>query len=102
MKFPSGLSELHEAEFYMNFLIYVLPFALVYTGIEHFSTLYDCKLEFFNMLTEKLSLINVRHVLLPIVGFLLFAAGKLLTLAGLGSTMDFFDKGLYLIPDNCH
>ena len=96
MKFPSGLNELHEAEFYINFLIYVLPFALVYNGIEHFSTLYDCQMEFFNMLSEKPSLINVRHVLLPIVGFLLFAVGKLLTLFGLGSTMDFIDKGLYL------
>ena len=38
----------------------------------------------------------MRYVLLPIVGFLLFAAGKLLTPAGLGSTMDFTDKGLYL------
>ena len=38
----------------------------------------------------------MRHVLLPEVGFLLFASGKLLTLFGLGSTMDFIDKGLYL------
>ena len=38
----------------------------------------------------------MRYVLLQIVGFLLFAAGKLLTPAGLGSTMDFTDKGLYL------
>ena len=45
MKFLSGLNELREAEFYMNFLIYVLPFALVFTGIEYFSTLYNCQMD---------------------------------------------------------
>ena len=45
-------------------------------------------------LADRPNFIDVKHVLLPIVGFLLFALGKLL--AQLEDIVDFLEKGLYL------
>ena len=94
MPFPTGLKQLFEVEFCMNSLIYILPFTFAYVGVDHFTKSYLCQTEFFMTLADKPSFIDVKHVLLPIVGFLLFALGKLL--AQLEDIVDFLEKGLYL------
>ena len=92
-----GLAELYQAEYYMNFLIYVLPFAFAFVGVEHFNKSYHCHIEFLDtMISEdRPSYINVKHVLFPIMGFLLFAFGKLLNLKQTGG-IELFSQGLYL------
>ena len=91
-----GLQQLYEAEFYMNFLIYILPFAFALVGFEYFTKVYHLQSEFFNsvFMEDKPSFINVKHVVFPIMGFLDFALGKLLSLVQLLTKIDY--SGLYI------
>ena len=93
-----AIEELLEAEFYINFLIYVLPFAFAFVSVQHFNKSYHCQVEFQNMMImeERPSYINVKHVLFPVIGFLLFALGKLLNMTMIFSEMDSIHMSLYI------
>ena len=45
-----GVKELQEAEFYINFLIYVLPFALVFDSVKHMNKSFKSDVESLNTL----------------------------------------------------
>ena len=100
MKTPNpGLQELYEAEFFINFLIYVLPFAFAFAGFEHLTKTHRLQVAFQDMMTMEDNLppfINVKHVLFPIVGFFLFTLGKLLNLTWMWTKVDFIYTGLYI------
>ena len=99
MKTPHpGLQELYSAEFYINFVIYILPFAFCFAGGEHFTKSYHLQMEFQDMMTmeDKPSFLNVKQVLFPIIGFLLFALGKLLNLIQMWTKVDYVYAGLYI------
>ena len=55
-----GLEQLYIAEFYMNFLIYILPFAFAFVGFEHFTTVYQLQVKFQNtmIMEDQPSLIH--------------------------------------------
>ena len=93
-----GLEQLYEAEFYLNFLIYILPFVFAFVGFKHFTKVYHLQVEFFNSLSmeHQPSLINVKHVIFPILGFLDFALGKLLNVIQIYTTMDSINFNLYI------
>ena len=95
--YPS-IQELMKAEFYINFLIYVLPFAFAFVAVKHFDKSYHCQAEFINMMTmeERPSFINVKHAMFPVMGFLLFALGKLLNLTVIYTKMDSIHFSLYI------
>ena len=101
MKIPKpGLKELFEAEFYINFLVYLLPFAFAFAGFEHFAKVYRVQVQFQNMMTLEdkpdYNIINVKLVLFPIIGFLLFAFGKLLNMIYMWIETDFINTGLHI------
>ena len=100
MKTPNpGLEELYEAELFINFLVYVLPFAFAFAGIEHFTKSYQLQVKFQDMMTMEDNLpqfINVKQVLFPIIGFFLFALGKLLNLIWMWTKADSIYTGLYI------
>ena len=48
------------------------------------------------IMEDQSSLINIKHVLFPIMGFLLFALGKLLNLIQIYSTKDSIHFSLYI------
>ena len=100
MKIPNpGLQELYEAEFFINFLIYVLPFAFAFAGFEHLTKTHRLQVAFQDMMTMEDNLppfINVKRVLFPIVGFFLFTLGKLLNLTWMWTKVDFIYTGLYI------
>ena len=101
-----GLGQLYLAEYYMNFLIYVLPFAFAFVAVEPFNKQYHCQIEFRNMLImeDRPSFINVKQVLFPILGFLLLAFSKLLNLIKLWTKSDVVEEGLYMnmYTDACY
>ena len=77
-----SVGAIYEAENYLAFLVYILPLALSSVQSKHFNKMYHIFMDFINsfVMEEKPQLINVRHVLFPLMGFLLFALGKLLNL----------------------
>ena len=93
-----GIQELYVAEFYINFLIYVLPFVFAFVSVEHFNKIYHRQIEFQNMLVteDRPSFINVKHVLFPVMGFLLFAFGRILSLTVIFSKMESIHMTLYI------
>ena len=93
-----GIEELQAAEFYINFLIYLLPFAIAFVAVEHMNKSYYCQVEFQNkfIMEERPRFINVKHVLFPVLGFLLFTLGKLLNLTVTFTKMDSIDFSLYI------
>ena len=95
-----GIEELQAAEFYINFLIYLLPFAIAFVAVEHMNKSYHCGAEFVNMMImtrqDKPSFMNLKHVLFPVLGFLLFTLGKLLNLTVTFTKMDSIDFSLYI------
>ena len=93
-----GLDQLYIAEFYINFLIYVLPSAFAFVLVKHLNKSHNAAVDFKNMMTmeDQPSFINVKYVVLPIMGFLLFALGKLLNLIQLWSKMHISLMSLYI------
>ena len=92
-----GLFELCMAEYCLSFLIYILPLAFSYSAIENTKKIFRCYIEFQNMffMEEGTRFIILKQVLFPLVGFLLFAVGKLLNLVYRVEIID--DPGFYLI-----
>lgn len=93
-----GLQQLYQAEFYINFLVYVLPSAFAFVSVEHVNESYNLMVEFKNMMImeDQPSFVNVKYVLLPIMCFLLFALGKLLNVIQIYTTMDSIHFSLYI------
>ena len=93
-----GLDQLYTAEFYINFLIYVLPSAFAFVLVEHLNKSHNLIVELKNMMVmeEQPNFINVKYVVLPIVGFLLFSLGKLLNLIYVWTEMDSTLMSLYI------
>ena len=77
-----GVEIIYEIEHYLAFIVFVLPLILSSVQPKHFNKMYNIVVEFINsfVMEEKPKLINVRHVLLPLMGFAFFAIGKLLNL----------------------
>ena len=92
-----GLFELCLTEYCLSFLIYILPLAFSYSAIENTKKTVRCFTEFQNMfvMDERPRLIILEQVLFPLVGFLLFAVGKLLNLVYMVKIID--HPGFYLI-----
>ena len=93
-----GLEQLYAAEFYINFLIYVLPSAFAFVLVKHQNKSHNIAIEYKNMMTmeDQPSFINVKYVVFPIMGFFLFALGKLLNLIQIYTTMDSIHFSLYI------
>ena len=74
-----GLFELCLTEYCLSLLIYILPLAFSYSAIENIKKFLRCYTEYQNMfvMDEGPRFIILRQVLFPLVGFLLFAVGKL-------------------------
>ena len=88
-----GLSQFYQAEYGMNFLIYVLPFAFAFFAVEPFTKGHYSKIEFQNM-SRRATFLDVKQVLFPLMGLLVFALGKLLNLVPI--MKDFYYTGLYI------
>ena len=73
---------IYDVEGYLAYLVYVLPLTLSSVQSKHFNKMQDIFVEFgiTSVMTEKSRMVNVKHVLLPLMGFVLFALGKLLNL----------------------
>ena len=93
-----AIKELMEVEFYMNFLIYVLPFAFAYVSVEHFNKSFHVQVGFQNKFIkeDKPNFVNLKQVLFPVVGFLLFLLGKVLHLSVIFTKMDSIHFSLYI------
>ena len=77
-----SVGAIYEVENYLAFLVYILPLALSSVQSKHFNKMVDIFMDFINSfaMEEKPQMVNVKHVLLPLMGFLLFTFGKLLNL----------------------
>ena len=96
--FSGGLKELLVAEFCLDFLIFILPFAFAYVYVEHGSKMWQTQFEFEKLLVGEClpSFVNLRQVLFPILGFVLFAFGKLLSLTLILTETGLLRNGLYI------
>ena len=90
-----GLDLLHQAEYYMNSLIFVLPFAFPFASIGHFNKWIDIQIAFQNALIMegKNNHVSVKNVIFPLLGIGLFAIGKLLSL--ILNLVKWYVPGLY-------
>ena len=101
-----GLQQLYEAEFYINFVVYVLPSVFAFVLVKHQNESYNIQVEFKSMMVmeDQPSFVNVKHVVFPIMGFLLFALGKLLNLIQIYTTMDsiYFSSYINMYSNICY
>ena len=90
-----GLDLLYQAEYYMNSLIFVLPFAFSFSSIGHSNKWIGIQIAFQNALTMegKNNQVSVKNVIFPLLGLGLFALGKLLSL--IVNLMKWYVTGLY-------
>ena len=87
------------ADYYLNFTIYILPFAFAFVSTEAISKLFRYQIKYMNVMTSEggPSFINAKHILFPILCFLLFTVGKLLVLLNAMLSTDYhIPPGLYI------
>ena len=76
----------------------MLPFAFAYVSVEHFNNSFHVQVEFQNKFIkeDRPNFINLKQVLFPVVGFLLFLLGKVLHLSVIFTMMDSIHFTLYI------
>ena len=99
-----SVGAIYEVENYLAFLVYILPLALSSVQSKHFNKMYHIFMDFINsfVMEEKPQLINVRHVLLPLMGFAFFALGKLLNLVYLQLNFDLPILSMNVFCNTCY
>ena len=98
------VGELLVREYYLAFIVFVLPLILSSVQSKHMNKMYHIMVEFINsfVMEEKPQLINVRHVLLPLMGFAFFALGKLLNLVYLQLNFDLPILSMNVFCNTCY
>ena len=99
-----GVGIIYDIENYLAFIVFVLPMILSSVQSKHINKMYHIMVEFINsfVMEEKPQLINVRHVLLPLMGFAFFALGKLLNLVYVHINFDLPILSINMFCNTCY
>ena len=99
-----SLGVVHYVESYSAFLVFILPLVLSSVQAKPINKMYYIIVKFLSsfVMEEKPKVVNVKHVLLPLIGFLLYAFGKLLNHIHVLMKFDFPLLSINVFMNTCY